>query len=74
MRFNHSSPRCFARAQVQLSLRHMYWRNILDVAREEQLQAVRANPMTLPLPRLDVVAPSIDGLEVVELTVLEVYL
>jgi len=55
-------------------LAHMYWRNILDVAREEPLQAVRAKPMTLPSPRLDVVAPSIDGLEVVELTVLDVSL
>lgn len=52
----------------------MYWRNILDVAREEQLEAVRAKPMTLPSPRLDVVEPSIDGLEVVELTVLDVSL
>jgi hypothetical protein len=52
----------------------MYWRNILDVAREEQSQGVHATPMTLPSPRLDVVAPSIDGLEVVELTVLDVSL
>ena len=52
----------------------MYWRNILDLAREEQLQTVYAKPMTLPSPALDVVAPSIDGLEVVELTVLDVSL
>jgi hypothetical protein len=57
------SPIIFAR---------MYWRNILDVAREERLQAMRAEPMTLPSPRLDSMALSIDGLEVVELTVLDI--
>jgi hypothetical protein len=52
----------------------MYWRNILDVAREEQLQGMRARPMTLPSAQLDSAAPSIDGLEVVELTVLDISL
>jgi hypothetical protein len=50
----------------------MYWRNILDAARKEQLQGLRAKLMTLPSPRLDSVAPSIDGLEVVELDLLEI--
>lgn len=48
----------------------MYWRNFLDVAREEQLQAMRAAPITLSSPGLD--SPSIDGLEVVEVTVMDV--
>jgi hypothetical protein len=50
----------------------MYWRNILEVAREERLRGMRAKPMTLPSQRLDSVAASIDGYEVVELTVLDV--
>ena len=61
-----------------------YWRNILEVAREERSQLIRERTMSEPpstelqttMDRsntgLDFPAPSIDGLEVVELDVLDI--
>ena len=62
----------------------MYWRNILDVACEERLHLMRERAISEPpsseAPAMigrrnaegDFKAPSIEGLEVVEVTVLDI--